>query len=105
MGLIKDDHIPAGAGEDLHDVLLADEIDGGNNAVVVLEDGGLGIKRCPVGQNERDVELDSHFVFLPLLGKTARGYDEHSLHALAHKQLFQQQARHNGLAGTGIVCK
>ena len=84
MSLIKDDHIPAGAGEDFHDVLLADEINGGNDAVVVLEDGWLRIERCSVGQNERDVELDSHFVLLPLFGKAARGHDEDALYALAH---------------------
>ena len=103
MGLIENDHIPAGGGQDFHYVLFADEVDGGHNPVVVLEDGRLRIECCTVGQDERDVELDAHFILLPLFGEAAGCNNQHSLHSLAHKEFLKKEARHNGLAGAGVV--
>ena len=103
VGLIEDDHIPAGGSQDFHYILFADEVDGGNNPVVVLEDGRLRIECCTIGQDEGDVEFDSHFIFLPLFGEATGGYNQHSLHSLAHKEFLKKEARHNGLAGAGVV--
>ncbi len=53
-----------------------------------------------------DVELllkpVGHFA-LPLEGEVGRAEDEHALDEAAQFQLLEQQPRHDGLPGTGVV--
>ena len=49
-------------------------------------------------------ELEEELV-LPLLDKAAGRDDQATMHVLAQDQFLDEQARHDRLAGTGVVCQ
>ncbi len=72
---------------------------------VVLEEpvAGAGGLELVVGEDlERQVEAPVELV-LPLLGEAAGADDEAALEVAAGDQLLDEQARHDGLPGAGVV--
>ena len=105
MGLVHDDEVPAGAEQALAGVLDArDPGDRGDDLVSFLP-GVLAV----VGAQHvaaDDVELLAELVLqlaLPLEGEVGRRDDQRPLDQAAGLQLLEQQARHDRLAGPGVV--
>ena len=103
MCLIEDDQIPVGVFKYLHVFVTTNEVDGGHNAVVGLENSRVGIEDLTIDKSKRQIELNAHFVLLPLFGQSARGDYEDALHHFAHNHLLDEQTSHNGFSSTCIV--
>ena len=105
--LVADDEVPAAVGrlELLLHVLVARELVEAGDDEVGLEEpvAGAGGLELVVGEDlERQVEAAVELV-LPLLGEAARADDEAALEVAAGDQLLDEQARHDRLAGAGVV--
>ena len=105
--LVADDQVPAAVGrlQLLLHVLVAGELVEPRDDEVGFEEPVAGARRFElvVGQDlERQMEAPVEFV-LPLLGEAAGADDEAALQVAAGDQLLDEQARHDGLAGAGIV--
>ncbi len=105
--LVADDEVVAavrGAELLLH-VLVARELVEARDGEVVLEEpvAGAGGLELVVGQDlERQMEAPVEFV-LPLLDEAAGADDQAALEVAAGDQLLDEQARHDRLAGAGVV--
>ena len=105
--LVADDEVPAAIGrlELLLHILVARElVEAGDDQVGLQEPvAGAGGFELVVGEDlEREVESAVELV-LPLLGQAARADDQAALEVAAGDQLLDEQARHDRLAGAGVV--
>ena len=105
--LVADHEVPAAIGrlELLLHILVARElVEAGDDEVGFQEPvaGARGFELVVGEDLERQVEAAVELV-LPLLGQAARADDQAALQVAAGDQLLDEQARHDGLAGAGIV--
>ena len=107
VGLVADHQVPAAVGglELLLHVLVARElVESGDDEVGLQEPvaGARGLQLVVGEDLEGQVEAPVQLV-LPLLGQAAGADDQAALQVAAGDQLLDEQARHDGLAGTGVV--
>ena len=88
MRLIEYHQIPAGFRQNIHNILTADKINTGHNAVTILEYRRFRREDAAINQFKGDVEFDTHFILLPLLGQATWCNDQYALNNMAHQQLF-----------------
>ena len=88
MRLIEYHQIPAGFRQNIHNILTADKINTGHNAVTILEYRRFRREDAAINQFEGDVEFDTLFILLPLLGQATWRNDQYALNNMAHQQLF-----------------
>ena len=105
MGLVDDDEVPAAAEQALPGVLDARDPGDRRDDLVPLLPRVLAV----VGAQHvaaDDLELLAELVLqlaLPLEGEVGRRDDQRALDEAADLQLLEQQARHDRLAGAGVV--
>jgi hypothetical protein len=107
VGLVADHQVPAAVGglELLLHLLVARELVEAGDDQVGFEEPVAGARRFElvVGEDlERQVKAPIQLV-LPLLGEAAGADDQAALQVAAGDQLLDQEPRHDGLAGAGIV--
>ena len=105
--LVANDQVPlAIRGKELRlDVFVAGElVESGDGDIRVAKPvaGDRGFELVVRENVELEMEAAIELV-LPLLGQTARTYDEASLQIALRDHLLHQQAGHDGLAGAGVV--
>ena len=103
--LVDDDQVPLGLLELRLELLVAGQlVHPGDQQRVGLEDVevDVGVDELVGQQVEPQPELEEQLV-LPLLHQAAGRDDQALLHVVAQKQLFDVEAGHDRLAGTGVV--
>lgn len=88
----------------LHIVVPRELIKPGDREGILLKPvTGAGRLEFVIGEDvEGEAETAVEFI-LSLLNQTARSNDQATLHIVANRQFFDQETRHNRLAGPGII--
>ena len=106
MGFVADDEVPIGRGRNLRLQLVGPghHVEPDDQPIALGERvaGERGLDLVARQDVEGEAEFLGHFV-LPLLDQRARRDDEAALQIAPDQQLLDEQARHDGLAGAGIV--
>ena len=106
MGLVANDEIPFRRGLELcfEFVGACRHVEPHDEAAAVDEGVARhrGLDDIPCQQIEGEAELLCQLV-LPLLNEAARRHDEAALEVAADHQLLDEEPRHDGLAGPGVV--
>ena len=101
--LIKDNHIPTGIAYYRKYILPTDKVDRSNDFVGCTENIRISSKQTAIDKCERYIELDTHFVFLPLFGQATRSNNQNTFNNTTHDKFLQKKACHNRFSCTGIV--
>ena len=105
MGLVDDGEVPLRRGKEAEIVVRAGKlVDAGDDAVVLREEvpGGTLRLRLRGEEDEVQAELLAQLV-LPLFDEGAGRDDEGAADVAAQDELLDEESRHHGLAGAGIV--
>ena len=104
--LVADHEVPLAGGEELGlEVLVAAQhVEARDPEVGLIEGVADAARLDPVAGEDREVEVELlRQLVLPLLDQVAGRGHEAALEVAADQQLLDQQGRHDGLAGAGIV--